>query len=86
MPEPAELPADTAGAEPSLSGSSVFRIAVVVIAVVVGIAGLRAAGTILLPILISGFLVIVAQPVVGGLIRSGVPRGVAVLTLSLIHI
>ena len=50
----------------------------------VGIAGLRAAGTILLPILISGFLVIVAQPVVGGLIRSGVPRGVAVLTTILL--
>jgi len=55
-----------------------------VIAVVVGIAGLRAAGTILLPVMLAGFLVIVVQPVVGALIDLRVPRVPAVLLTILL--
>lgn len=77
---PASSP--TAAAPPS--GHDPARIAVVVIATVVGIAGLQAAATILLPVLIAGFIVIVVQPVVAAIISLGVPRGLATLVTILL--
>ena len=66
------------------AGHDPARIAVVVIATVVGIAGLQAAATILLPVLIAGFIVIVVQPVVVAIISLGVPRGLATLVTILL--
>lgn len=73
-----------AAPRPAPRGRPAWRVAVIIIAVVAGIAGLRAAGTILLPVMLAGFLVIVVQPVVGTLIRVKVPRVPAVLLTILL--
>jgi predicted PurR-regulated permease PerM len=88
-PALAPEPGPAASADPPtpsiLSGDRpAHRVAIMVIAVVVGIAGLRAAGTILLPVMLAGFLVIVVQPVVGALIDLRVPRVPAVLLTILL--
>ena len=60
------------------------RIAIVLIAVVVIIAGLRQSAQVLLPILISIFLVVIFQPLTGAMINRGVPRAVAVIVTILL--
>jgi len=51
---------------------------------VVVIAGLREAAEIILPVLFSGFLAILCEPAVRGLVRARVPRVVAVLLVMVL--
>lgn len=85
-PVPPSTTSDTplADAVASAANNSMVRVAVVVIAVVAGIAGLRESSQVLLPILISAFLVIIVQPITGALISKGVPRGIAVIVSILL--
>lgn len=61
-----------------------LRTLVAVAAAVVVIAGLRAAGPLILPILVAGFLAILSLPVLGGLRRRGMPIALSVLTTVLV--
>lgn len=51
---------------------------------VVVIAGLRAAGQIILPVLFAGFLAVLCEPFVRGLVRLRVPRVLSVLIVVLV--
>jgi len=71
---PAEVPVNgyNAGA-PTLPGSLLFRLA----ALVVVVAGLRAAEPILIPMLLAGFLAVLSHPLLAALLRRGVGPGLA---------
>lgn len=56
-----------------------LRALVTAAAVIIVVAGLDAAADVLLPLLLSGFLSIIALPVVRGLRRAGLPNVVAIL-------
>ncbi|MEC7947890.1 MAG: hypothetical protein VX265_10005, partial [Myxococcota bacterium] len=51
---------------------------------VVVIAGLKAAGQIILPVLFSAFLAILCEPAVRGLVRVRVPRVLAVFLVMIL--
>lgn len=83
---PPDPPAPPAVGELLQAGAQgrMVRIAIVLIAVVVIIAGLRQSAQVLLPILISIFLVVIFQPLTGAMINRGVPRAVAVIVTILL--